>query len=338
MKDCIARRLAYLALSCAPLFATAAEIPDRAEVSTLETVVVSGRQPGPGLWKVSKDGHVMWVFGTLSPLPKRMEWTSTEVEKAIAQSQEVVRIPRVSFSVKGGMLGGLFLLPSLMKTRNNPGKEPLSEVLPAPVYARWTALKQRYLGRDRGVEKRRPLVAAQELESEAMDDHGLTYDTRTIKVVERAAKRNDVPITQPSIDIRIEDARELIKEFSKTSLDDIECFDKTLQRLERDIETTKLRANAWALGEIEILRTLPFTDSRRACTEAVLETAVAKRAGFDDIETRMRDLWLESAQDALKNRERSFAVLPMSLVLPDDGWLALLAARGYTVEPPQARR
>ena len=38
------------------------------------TVVVSGKRPGPGLWKVSKDGHVMWVFALYSPLPQKMEW------------------------------------------------------------------------------------------------------------------------------------------------------------------------------------------------------------------------------------------------------------------------
>src|SRR5437764_5247862 len=27
------------------------------------TVVVEGRRLGPGVWKVSKDGHVLWVFG-----------------------------------------------------------------------------------------------------------------------------------------------------------------------------------------------------------------------------------------------------------------------------------
>jgi hypothetical protein len=29
----------------------------------LDTVVVSGVQPGPGLWKVSKDGHALWILG-----------------------------------------------------------------------------------------------------------------------------------------------------------------------------------------------------------------------------------------------------------------------------------
>lgn len=307
------------------------------EVTTLRTVVVSGRQPGPGLWTVHHGDHVLHVFGTLSPLPKKMEWTSDEVERAVAQSQEVVRMPTANISVKGGMIGGLFLLPSLLKARNNPGKETLQDVLPAEVYARWQRLKQRYLGKDRGVEKRRPLVAAAELEREAMDDSGLTFDTKVMKVVEKAAKKHDVPITEPRIEIKLENARDLVKEFSKTSLDDIDCFDKTLHRLENDIEATKLRANAWALGEIEILRTLPFTDNRRACADAVLETTLAKKAGLDDIEGRIETLWLDAAEAALKTRERSFAVLPMSLVLKDDGWLAKLGARGYRIEAPAPR-
>ena len=36
--------------------------------STIAPVVVSGLQPGPRLWKVSRDGRVMWVLGTLTPV------------------------------------------------------------------------------------------------------------------------------------------------------------------------------------------------------------------------------------------------------------------------------
>src|SRR5687768_1077919 len=53
--------------------AQAAEVPAPLPTTVLDTVVVSGKQPGPGLWKVSNDDHVMWVLGTISPLPKRME-------------------------------------------------------------------------------------------------------------------------------------------------------------------------------------------------------------------------------------------------------------------------
>jgi len=50
-----------------------------------QTILVSGQRPGPGLWKVSKGDHVMWVFGTYGPLPKGMEWRSKDAERKIAQ-------------------------------------------------------------------------------------------------------------------------------------------------------------------------------------------------------------------------------------------------------------
>ena len=41
------------------------------EAKVLDAVVVSGTQPGPGLWRVSRDGREFWILGTLAPLPRR---------------------------------------------------------------------------------------------------------------------------------------------------------------------------------------------------------------------------------------------------------------------------
>jgi hypothetical protein len=45
-----------------------------AETATLETVLVTGEQPGPGLWKISRGDHVLWILGAQYPLPKKMTW------------------------------------------------------------------------------------------------------------------------------------------------------------------------------------------------------------------------------------------------------------------------
>ncbi|NCF33694.1 MAG: hypothetical protein GWP50_09010 [Proteobacteria bacterium] len=42
----------------------------------IEEVVVTGVRPGPPLWKVTHNNHVLWLFGTLSPIPKRMQGDS----------------------------------------------------------------------------------------------------------------------------------------------------------------------------------------------------------------------------------------------------------------------
>lgn len=316
--------------------ATAAPAPEL-QTTTLDTIVVSGRQPGPGLWKVSRDGRVMWVLGTISPLPRRMEWASGEVEATVAASQEVLMPPSVSFKAEGAAFGGIFLIPSLMKARNNPDGEKLQDVLPSEDYARWTRLKQKYLGRDRGVEKRRPMMAGARLQEEALDDEDLSTRDIATRLVEKVAKKHDVPITRPSVALVIKDAKAALREFRDTPLDDLDCFRRTLDRVENDIESMKLRANAWALGEVGILASLPYTDNFRACTEAVFETRFARQRGLDDLGQRLDAEWVAAAEKALAKNERTFAVVPMYFMLREGGLMAKLQARGYTVEAPGGR-
>ena len=45
----------------------------------LSEVLVVGKQPGPGLWRISKGDHDLWIFATLTPLPKQMIWDATEI-------------------------------------------------------------------------------------------------------------------------------------------------------------------------------------------------------------------------------------------------------------------
>ena len=52
--------------------------------------MVSGRYHGPKLWRVSKDGHVLWVLGTVAPLPKRMVWQTEDIQRLLARTQEVI--------------------------------------------------------------------------------------------------------------------------------------------------------------------------------------------------------------------------------------------------------
>ncbi len=320
-------------LLCAPVVHAAAP-PAEPPLRVLQEVVVSGQMPGPGLWKVSKDGHVMYVLGTLTPLPKRMEWNSLDVERRIHQSGVVLMPPSVAMRPKGAALGGLFLLPSLVSVRNNPGKETLEEVLPPADYARWLALKARYLGRDRGVEKRRPFIAANELRAAALDEHDLSERNLVGKVVEDTAKRAKVPVVDPTLVIELEDPRGAIKEFKASEIDDLDCFRRTLDQVEQDLGTLARRANAWALGDIAGLQALPYTDNARACTDVLMRTGLAEKRGLADLPARVREKWLAAAEKAIAEHPQSFAMLSMGLVTGPSGYLAALREKGYTVEAP----
>lgn len=310
------------------------ERAEKAGLQLLDTVVVSGVQPGPGLWKVSRDGRVMWVLGTLGPLPKRMEWNSAEVEAKVAAAGVVLLPPTVEVEAKGAAMGGIFLVPRLMRARNNPGKERLQDVLPPQDYARWQTLKAVYLPRDGGVEKRRPILAALDLLDAALEQNDLSWRDVVMRVVRRAAKDHDVPVERPSVSVVVEDAKAAVKEFADNPVNDLECFRKTLDQVQNDMGTLATRANAWALGEVAMLSDLPYTDNAKACTDAVLSTGLAQRSGFGDLPERVKAAWMKSARTALATHDESFAVLSMARVVGPSGYLAELEKLGYTVEAP----
>jgi hypothetical protein len=73
----------YLSLLALPALAQEAVAPPAAADDAPATVVVTGHRPGPGVWKVSKGQHVLWVFGTYSPLPDKMEWDASRIERLV---------------------------------------------------------------------------------------------------------------------------------------------------------------------------------------------------------------------------------------------------------------
>ncbi|WP_242108546.1 TraB/GumN family protein [Luteimonas aquatica] len=306
----------------------------QAPVVDLETVVVSGAQPGPGLWKVSKGDHVLWILGTLSPLPRRMKWQSAKVERTIAASQAVLEAPGVKLETGVGLFRGLFLLPSLLKARKNPDGKRLQDVVPAQQYARWQALKARYIGSDRGIEQWRPVFAALELYDKAIRKSGMTHDNLVEPVVRSTARKHRIRIVSPELKLKIDNPKAAIKEFSAQALDDSACFAKTLDRIEGDLGAMAARANAWAVGDVPALRDLPAHNQFTACTAAFTGSELARKQGITNLPRRLRQLWLESAESALDGNASTFATLPVSLMLAQDGYLDALRAKGYVVQGP----
>jgi len=314
---------------------TADPVPPEPAIARMETLVVSGNQPGPGLWRVSRDDHDLWILGTVSPLPKRMQWESGKVERLVARSQELLAQPSVTVSAKVGFFARLALIPTALRARNNPDGKPLQEQVSASLYQRWLVLKKRYLGRNRSIEKRRPIMAATKLYEEALDDNKLSERTRIWSVLRKSAKRNKVTITVPMVTIEIADPKAALKEFATTTLEDEACFETTLTRLETDMENMKARANAWAVGDVQALIDLPHPDQRGVCADALLATAVAEKRGMSDLRAQLRARWIEAADAALLKNESTVAVMAVESLLGDDGILAALRERGYRVQAPE---
>jgi hypothetical protein len=337
-----AARGCAIALTLPALALTAAVAQDAVPPSTgtageaapLEEVLVTGTQPGPGLWHVRRtdNGHVLWILGSYSPLPRRMEWRSRELEAVIAVSQVLIAPPSVDAKV--GPLGGLSLLPSLVGVRDNPGGARLADVVPPELYARWQPLKARFLGRKDDVEGWRPIFAAQELWYAALRETGLVPYGVVWPSVEKLARKARIDVVEPEVRVRVERPREAIREFKQGSLDDLDCFAKTVARLESDLGLMRVRANAWAEGDLARLRELAPVNAGIACIAALLDSSVIRERGLGDLPERSAAAWLEAAESALARHPSTVAVLPIERLLAEDGYLARLRARGYEVVEP----
>ena len=322
-----------LALIVAGAFVLAAAT--RAD-EVLEEVLVTGQQPGPGLWQVTRPDdprrHVLWILGNYSPLPKKMTWRSADLAAVLAESQAV--LAPVSVSASAGPLGGITLLPSLVGVRRNPGDKRLQEVVPADLYARWLPLKARYLGNDDDVEGWRPIFAAQALYRAALKRNDLVPYDGVWPAVEKLARKARVPVIEPEIELKVVKARSAIKEFKSIPLADVDCFSRTLQRLESDLELMRERANAWAVGDVARLRKLAPVERASACIGVVLESSFMQERGYGDVLDRVRHAWLAAAEKSLMEHDSTLAVLAVDEILKPDGYVAALKQKGYVVVDP----
>lgn len=331
------RRLACLLLSffILPMSAIGEVLPqsDLHAAKQMATVEVSGEMPGPGLWRVEKDDHVLWIVGTLSPLPAKVEWRSTELEARLAEADAVIDTGVIVNSGLG-MLRTAMLLPSMLGARKNPDGATLQDVLPSELYARWAGLKRTYLGRDRAVERWRPIFAAEKLHKKAAGSVGLRFGSPASALVLSSAKKRKLPVIDATVSIIIDDPKLAISEFKANVLSDTDCFERTLQRFETDLDLLRTRANAWAVGDLQLLRELSEADPDSACIEALLSASALQKRGLDDLPGKKRTAWLAAAEQALREHRVSIGLLPISELLEPGGYLADLVRRGYVVTAP----
>lgn len=325
--------MAQTAPTAEPQTPAASTAPQDAAVEPVpQTILVSGQRPGPGLWKVSKGEHVMWVFGVHEPLPKNMEWRSKEVERKIAQSQEYLGAPTASISVGWG---GVTALPFLVGIKKNPDGATLKDVLPPDLYARWAPLKQKYFGNDDDIERERPVFVAQELYRRALVEAGLHKGPDLRQVLGDMATKHKVKYTSNTVKAELKEPGKAAREFKKGMMEDVPCLAATIGQLETDVEAMRVRANAWAIGELDTIEKLDFSDRESACHNAFLSSAITKlQPELLTIKQRALDSWVVAAEKALENNTSTFALLGMKEVLSPQGALAKLKAKGYTVEKP----
>lgn len=343
--------LALVILMLAPIAASAATIPaaglsaaapaspalapvDRAKL--LETVVVFGIRPGPALWKVTSGENELWILGTVSPVPDKMEWYSPQSEAVLRSATEIIWPPQAGVQVGfGSAFKAAFAMPTIFRARKNADGKLLRDVLPPDLYSRWSQLKLQYIGKDKSIEEWRPIFAAGKLYSAALERAGLSSGTGTGGRLTKVAKQRDIKRTSTSVNIAITDPKALAKSFTKSNIDDVACFRSVLDRLELEVSHATRRANAWAVGDLPELIRLVNTDRLPTCLEAFAKVEAMKDSGILDATAQSREKWIKAVDAALAANPTSFATLPMIEIVTPDGLLSKLRAKGYRIVEPQ---
>ena len=323
-----------VSLLCLSLLASPAGAQSEPEQEAVaERILVVGQRPGPGLWKISKGDNTLWVFATYAPLPEKMEWRSHEVEAKLSQSQEFLSQPSTGIRVG---YSAVTALPFMVGFKNNPDGARLQDVLPADVYARWLPLKAKYIGDNDGIERERPIFASDELFAKGLAHAGLSGHNGIDNKLYAIAKKQQIKITSTGMSTDIASPVKAIRAFKKSTLNDVACFTRAVERLETDIDAMRVRANAWAIGDIAVIESLKFSDRDEACSEAIMNSVVADiQPEIRTLKAQVREKWLAAAEKSLSTNKSTFAMLGMKDVLDPNGLVAAMAARGYAVEKPE---
>jgi uncharacterized protein YbaP (TraB family) len=307
--------------------AAAGAVPAAPAAQQLDEIAIIGERPGPRLWKVSKGDHVLWLLGTLNHLPKRMTWRSSEVDSALAESQQLLTSgPSVSASI--GPIAAIRLYVQWRHTQKNPDRLKLNAWLPAPLYARFEALKARFDPGDDSIEELRPSFAALRLYEHAVDAAGMTAHDDVEKAVIDLAKRRRVPVVRATL--KVDDPSGALKEVSALPPTvEVDCLAATVARIETDLPVMQERARAWAVGDVDRLRALPYPNQREVCISA-LSNSPRIKALVDSA----AQAWSSEAESLLSRNRVSFAMRPIYDLLDGEGPLARFRAEGYLVQGP----
>jgi len=322
-------RASLLLLCSVALLATSAPVAAQTPsgATTIEEITVVGRYPGPPLWKVTSGNRTLWIFGELSPVPKGLDWDPRNAERVLDRAGGVINGPTISVWTYNP-IRVFRILRTARRLGRLPKDSTLADQMPAELYARYTALRMRYLPKvEEDDEELRPALAALRLYNAALDDTGLTSNSKVGKQIERKMSRSRAE----EADVEVEREPEaVLDELAKITPEaELACFASILTSIETDLDGMKERANAWAIGDVQALKRFDYPDSQGNCLATLLTTP-----GFVDIRDELYTKWLTEAEHALATYDTSFSLLPMRELVAADGLLAQLAARGYTVTAP----
>jgi len=303
------------------LFAAACRA-DVAPPPVLDEVVVTGERTGPGMWHVSHGAANLWILGSMSPLPKGITWRSKQFEQLLATTSQVV-IPK-PFDI--GIVRILWLLITQRDLLMVRGGKRLRDVMPADLYARFSAQRSKYTTDAEKWERYRPIIAAAFLQQAAFHQVGLSTRLDLGAAVRTLAGKHGVRVEELQI-AGVRDFLDALKTMPRNT--ENACVAASLATVEKDLPRLVERAQAWASGNVERIASLHEPAEVDACRAALDEGA-----GPSELINLVRRTWLESMEKHLQGNSVTVAVVNLDMLLEKGGLLDELREKGYDIVPP----
>jgi uncharacterized protein YbaP (TraB family) len=288
----------------------------------LDEIVVTGERAGPGLWHVHKGAAQLWIFGTVSPLPKDMTWRSTQLEKILDGTDQVL----VAKPFEIGIARALWLLVTQRDLLMVGHGKKLVDVLPAELHARFAAQRAKFTKDADKWEKFRPIIAAAFLEEDALHAVGLSTRLDLADEVRSLARKHHVRIEEFKI-AGLHDVLDALKNLPPAT--EQKCVAASLATIETGMPRLIDRAQAWATGDVQRIQDLPESSEVAQC-----RAAITVDPGAGDLYTLLRQTWIENMVRHLETPGVTLAVVSMDMLIEPGGFLEALRSRGYAIDSP----
>lgn len=286
---------------------------DDPDAVLVEELVVTAIDRGPAWWKVSDADTTVYVLGTPSLAPKRMQWDQAVFNRRL-QGASVVILPFSDVKVKA--TGALGAAVNLLRLRSST---PFEERLDPQTRARFVAARERLGQPAKRYGTKNALAAGLLLATDYRDRTSLTNSDPT-KLIKWRAQQAKVPIRQKSYDLG-----PLMGAVLRTpAAAGRACLDEVLQQSEAGPGVTQAAARAWAEGDV-----------RGALgNERTYERCIAQVPGAQAFDARTKADTVAAIAKALQTPGHAIAVVQLRPLLSQGGVLDRLRAQGFTVKTP----
>jgi uncharacterized protein YbaP (TraB family) len=288
----------------------------------VDEIIVSGERAGPGLWHVQKGAAQLWIFATVSPLPKDMTWRSKQLEKILDGTDRVL----VAKPVEIGIARALWLLVTQRDLLMLGHGKKLKDVMPADLHARFAAQRAKFTKDADKWEKFRPIIAAAFLEEDALHAVGLSTRLDLADEVRSLARKHHVRIEEFKF-AGLHDVLDALKTLPPAT--EQKCVAASLATIETGMPRLIDRAQAWATGDVQRIQSLPESAEVAQC-----RAAITVEPGAGDLYTLLRQTWVNNMARHLETGGVTLAVVSMDMLIEPGGFLEALRSRGYTIDSP----